>query len=551
MNNMRDRKRKDTGETSSIAGEYDLPPRMRSKVLYGRIKLLSVVTIVFIVSYFYLSYFRNHFYALLADEGYIFYEAKRILAGQIIYKDFFQLLPPGDFYLLALIFKVFGTSYAVGMETAVIMQSMVNTLLFYLGYKAIKSWHAILLPLFFPIPGFLNFMQYSHYWSSMLFLFMSLAFFMIYLDQHKNIYLYLTGIFIGITWLFLPTTGTYAALLFSVVFILEKRKEKEFNKQIVSFLISMSIPLIITFGYLALQGAFFDFIKEYFFGISVYSKGCTINPISLYFSGRGYPLYPYSLLFISFIGMAVVSGIALIFFRKRLSNPVKVVLMGDIIQVLSSSSRMDFDHILINSALSLVIILLLVKWTIERTGRISEALHRLLRYLFSGVALAGAVLCVLIMYSNIINRYEHAYTMDINGTHLWTYNKQQTWEINQFFPKAEHILKGNKNVFVYPYCPLVYVFYHFNNPTFMDFMFANPLLSAMPNYGPYSYNRVVQELIKANTQYIIYCNFPQDYINFELGLDHIHEQKNVVDEFIGSEFIPVLKVNQLILYKKR
>ena len=524
--------------------------RLKSMSFSNGVKLFLMCIVVLSLSYFYLSYFRYHFYALLADEGYMFYEAKRIMAGQIMYKDFFQLLPPGDFFLLALLFKLFGYSYTVGMEAAVIIDSLINTLLFYLGYRAIRSWHAILLPLFFPIPGFLNFMQYSHYWSSMLFLFIALALFMSYLDQHENRYIYLTGIFIGITWLFLPTTGTYAALLFSVVFILEKKKEKEFSKHIVSFWVSMSIPLIITFGYLALQGTFLDFIKEYSFGISVYSKGCTINPISLFFSGRGYPLYPYSLLFISFTGIAMVSGIGVIFFRRRLSNPVKVIFMGDIIQVLSSSSRMDFDHILINSALSLVVILLLVKWVIEHTKNISEGLYRLPRYLFGAITLTGAVWCILIMYSNIINRYERAYTIDFNGTHLWTYDKQQVWDINQFFPTAEKQLDGDKNVFVYPYCPLVYVLYGFNNPTSMDFMFANPLLSAMPNDGPYGYNRIVQELKKANTQYVIYCNFPQDYINFELGLDYKHDRANAVDEFISSQYIPVLKVDQLVLYKK-
>ena len=85
----------------------------------------------------------------------------------------------------------------------------------------------------------------------------------------------------------------------------------------------------------------------------------------------------------------------------------------------------------------------------------------------------------------------------------------------------------------------------------MDFMFANPLLSAMPNSGPYGYNKIVRELLQAKTQYIIYCNFPQEYINFELGLAYKHDHANAVDNYIEEDFTPVLKVNQLILYKKR
>ena len=548
MNNMRDRKRKDTGETSSIAGEYDLPPRMRSKVLYGRIKLLSVVTIVFIVSYFYLSYFRNHFYALLADEGYIFYEAKRILAGQIIYKDFFQLLPPGDFYLLALIFKVFGTSYAVGMETAVIMQSMVNTLLFYLGYKAIKSWHAILLPLFFPIPGFLNFMQYSHYWSSMLFLFIALSFYLGYLEQNRKIYLYATGFFIGITGLFLQTTGVYATLLLLLVFVLEDKNKAGFAKKLILFVFSISLPLIITFGYITWKGALFDFIKEQYLAISIYAEAGTFNPIQLYFSRLGYAMFPYGLLFISFSSIAVIAGIILILFRNRISNSTKIIFAGDIVQTLTSSSRMDSDHILMNCAMALVILLLFVKWMVGNADRLSRVLHRLLKYAFDVATVAGVAWCLLIMYTNIVNRYEQAYSIDMNGTRLWTYNKQQVWEINEFFPKVESILQGKKNVFVYPYCPLVYFIYKFNNPTFTDFFLTT---WGVPDYGEYSFNRAIQDLIRHKTQYIVYCDWPHNYLNHILALENKQYHVNILDKFISDNYTSILNVNDLVLYKKR
>ena len=224
------------------------------------IRLLLACVVVFAISYFYLSYYRNAFYDLTADEGYIIYGAKRVMDGQILYKDFFQFYLPGDFYLLALVFKLFGYGFIMARETAVIIDSLINTLLFYLGYKAIKSWYAILSPLFFLILGFPNWMQYSHYWSSMLFLFISLAFFLIYLEHNKTAYLYLTGFFIGITGLFLQTTAAYALLLLLLVLFLEKKKEQGFRKKVSLFLISIGAPLIIAFSYIASQGAFIDFI---------------------------------------------------------------------------------------------------------------------------------------------------------------------------------------------------------------------------------------------------------------------------------------------------
>ena len=68
--------------------------RLKSLAFSNGVKLLLACVVVFAISYFYLSYYRNAFYDLTADEGYIIYGAKRVLDGQILYKDFFQFYPP-------------------------------------------------------------------------------------------------------------------------------------------------------------------------------------------------------------------------------------------------------------------------------------------------------------------------------------------------------------------------------------------------------------------------------------------------------------------------
>jgi hypothetical protein len=83
----------------------------------------------------------------------------------------------------------------------------------------------------------------------------------------------------------------------------------------------------------------------------------------------------------------------------------------------------------------------------------------------------------------------------------------------------------------------------------MDYILTAPVLTAMPNYGTYSYNRIIQELMSNKTQYIVYCNWPQDYINYELALDKKQYYENILDQFISSHYIPVLRINELILYK--
>lgn len=54
---------------------------------------------------------------LVADEGTFLYEAKRVLAGQVMYRDFFDLITPAAVYAMALVFRVFGTSIDVARLT--------------------------------------------------------------------------------------------------------------------------------------------------------------------------------------------------------------------------------------------------------------------------------------------------------------------------------------------------------------------------------------------------------------------------------------------------
>jgi len=100
---------------------------------------------------------------------------------------------------------------------------------------------------------------------------------------------------------------------------------------------------------------------------------------------------------------------------------------------------------------------------------------------------------------------------------------------------------------VYPYCPLVYSFLELNNPAFTDMI---PTVMDVPDYGRYSFNRAVQELIKNKTRYIIYCNWPEHYTQMLLALNKRQYKKNVMDLFVENNYFPLFRINDLILYKR-
>jgi len=71
-----------------------------------------ILLALFLLSFLYLCLFRR-FTAMEPDEGILLQGAQRLLAGQVLYRDFFSFYTPGSYYALALLFKIFGSSLLV------------------------------------------------------------------------------------------------------------------------------------------------------------------------------------------------------------------------------------------------------------------------------------------------------------------------------------------------------------------------------------------------------------------------------------------------------
>lgn len=90
-----------------------MPPDPAAPVasdLHGRDAVIGTLLMAGTVTY--LSFWPHDLNAY--DEGLFLYEAKRILHGDVPYRDYFQITAPGAWYLMALLFRLFGTT----META-------------------------------------------------------------------------------------------------------------------------------------------------------------------------------------------------------------------------------------------------------------------------------------------------------------------------------------------------------------------------------------------------------------------------------------------------
>ncbi|RJO64028.1 MAG: hypothetical protein C4540_05585 [Candidatus Omnitrophota bacterium] len=183
------------------------------KILEGAASFLQRYPVmVIIVGYILLS---SSFYNVgfpMDDECFSINVCRRILQGDIPYKDFQLHVTPGSFYLQSLMFKIFGQELIINRITTTIVGVFIALLLYYLSLRIMPPAFAIFSSAVFGIWGtiHLNFLWYS--WYADLFALLAVLFLLRYLARKGAWDVFLCGIFIGCTLLCKQNIGLSAFL---------------------------------------------------------------------------------------------------------------------------------------------------------------------------------------------------------------------------------------------------------------------------------------------------------------------------------------------------
>ena len=70
-----------------------------------------------------------------ADESVHLYEAKRVLDGEVLYRDVFNFITPGWFYLMAALFWLFGTSIETARIAMAVIHGATTVLVYFTGRR--------------------------------------------------------------------------------------------------------------------------------------------------------------------------------------------------------------------------------------------------------------------------------------------------------------------------------------------------------------------------------------------------------------------------------
>ncbi|MCX7796904.1 MAG: glycosyltransferase family 39 protein [bacterium] len=155
------------------------------------------------------------------DEGIVVYGADRILKGDIPYRDFWTMYAPGQFYAVALIFRLFGTNLFVTR----IYSATINFLIVLLVYLIIKkiSGHRLAILAFILSTLWMGGWGLFHssptpagtFWSLL-----SILFVVDFLCDKNYSSLFIGGLITGITAIFRHDIGGYTFISSTIVLIL-------------------------------------------------------------------------------------------------------------------------------------------------------------------------------------------------------------------------------------------------------------------------------------------------------------------------------------------
>lgn len=157
------------------------------------------------------------------DEGLILAGADRILKGHLPYLDFWSIYPPGQFYTIAFLFKLFGSSVLVERIYDIMVKSLISTFSFLITRKlgfsnrvALISWGMSLI--------WINFSGFAAYpvYAAILFIYIGVYFFLHHTENNRVHWLIYSGIFMTLGTIFRHDLGGMAAVVILITLFLRK-----------------------------------------------------------------------------------------------------------------------------------------------------------------------------------------------------------------------------------------------------------------------------------------------------------------------------------------
>ena len=225
--------------------------------------ILSTVPIIYSMRYIDLIWFYQ-------DPWIALYGAKRILEGQLLYKDFFDFVTPGTDYLLAGVFYLFGIKLTIANMAVIISNVSAIIMVAFISFDIIKNkWLAFLPPVFTAIYSSYYYYVSHHYFVLVPVILMLLSGINNIKDYDSKVHKwFFTGLATAGAFLFIQSIGLtlFGMIVLFIVwhYTVDKLKIKPFLQPLMYYILGFIIPLIFVVICFALSGSLSAFIYDSF-----------------------------------------------------------------------------------------------------------------------------------------------------------------------------------------------------------------------------------------------------------------------------------------------
>jgi len=203
------------------------------------------------------------------DEGLILFGATRVLSGDTIYRDFYAIYGPAQFYVLAALFKLFGSSVLVERIWDLLLRASIVVVVYLIVSSAWTRKRAILVAALTCL--WLSYFENYGYpvFPCLLFSLLSVyCLVSIHWGQERRALLFAAGVCAGITILFRHDVGIATIAAGMVVLGLfhfvrgRGRETNAFVRSATFYLAGAALPVVPTFLLLLSAGAAHDMLAE-------------------------------------------------------------------------------------------------------------------------------------------------------------------------------------------------------------------------------------------------------------------------------------------------
>jgi 4-amino-4-deoxy-L-arabinose transferase-like glycosyltransferase len=233
----------------------------------------AIAIFIFALTLAYLWVFRRYT-TIEPDEGIILQGAQRILHGEILYQDFFSFFTPGSYYLLAFLFKVFGSSILVARTALVLFGAIYSVVTYLLARRVCSRASAAFVAGVVTLTTLPYRFLVLHNWDSTLWACLSVYCALRLRECSGRKWAFAAGSFASLTFLFEQSKGAGLILGLGIGFIVIRFLEKDAHLaryHVGAVGLGMAWPLAGTFAYFGAQRSLSTMLADWAWPLAHYS----------------------------------------------------------------------------------------------------------------------------------------------------------------------------------------------------------------------------------------------------------------------------------------